>query len=57
MGKTWKDLKAFDIKRHKEGSRLVNKDQDLRTRVKPVDKKEKGGGKTWQYSINQEEED
>ena len=45
MGKTWKDVKAFDIKRQKEGSRMQTADMDLRTRTKPLTKKEKGGGK------------
>jgi len=45
MGKTWKDIKKFDIKRNKEGSRLQTSDMDMRTRVKPIEKKGKGGGK------------
>jgi len=45
VGKTWKDVKAFDIKRQKEGSRMQTADMDLRTRTKPLTKKEKGGGK------------
>ena len=44
MGKTWKDVKAFDIKRQKEGSRMQTLDMDLRTRTKPL-KKEKRGPK------------
>ena len=43
MGKTWKDDKV--ISRHKSGGREMTKDMDLHTRVKPVQKKEKGGGK------------
>lgn len=39
MGKTWKDIKKFDIKRNKEGSRMQTQDMDLRTRVKPLEKK------------------
>lgn len=57
MGKTYKDIRKFDVKRHKEVAREFTKDLDMRTRVKPVDKREKGGGKTWQHIINQEEED
>ncbi len=45
MGKTYKDVKDFDIKRHKEVGRKTFKDVDLRTRVKPLDKREKGGAK------------
>jgi len=45
VGKTWKDVKAFDIKRQKEGSRMQTADMDLRTRTKPLNKKEKGGGR------------
>ncbi len=56
MGKTFKDIRKFDIKRHKEGSRMQTQDVDMRTRVKPVVRKEKGGGKNWQHRINQEEE-
>ena len=44
MGKTWKDVKAFDIKRHKQGSREATLEMDLRTRTKPL-KKEKRGPK------------
>ena len=43
MGKTWKDDKV--ISRHKKGSRMATLDMDLRTRTKPLEKKEKGGGK------------
>lgn len=43
MSKTWKDPEA--VSRHKKGARLSTLDRDLRTRVKPLDKKEKGGGK------------
>lgn len=57
MGKTYKDIRKFDVKRHKEVAREFTKELDMRTRVKPVDKREKGGGKTWQHIINQEEED
>ncbi len=52
MGKTYKDLKEFDVKRQKEASRKVFKDVDLRTRVKPVQRKEKGGGKNWRNIID-----
>jgi len=41
MGKTWKDIKKFDIKRNKEGSRMQTQDVDMRTRVKPIEKKER----------------
>lgn len=44
MGKTWKDVKAFDIKRQKEGSRMQTIDMDLRTRTKPLVKKERRMG-------------
>jgi len=44
VGKTWKDVKAFDIKRHKQGSREATLEMDLRTRTKPL-KKEKRGPK------------
>lgn len=44
MGKTWKDVRAFDIKRHKQGAREATLDMDLRTRTKPL-KKEKRGPK------------
>ena len=50
MSKTWKDLEA--VSRHKKGARLSTLDQDLRTRVKPLDKKEKGGGKNWRNVID-----
>lgn len=43
MSKTWKDDKV--ISRHKAGARLNTLEMDLRTRTKPVAKKEKGGGK------------
>ena len=43
MGKTWKDDKV--VSRHKKGARLATLDMDLRTRTKPLAKKEKGGGK------------
>ena len=50
MGKTWKDDKV--ISRHKKGARLATLDMDLRTRTKPVEKKEKGGGKNWKNIID-----
>lgn len=43
VSKTWKDDKV--ISRHKAGARLNTMDMDLRTRTKPLTKKEKGGGK------------
>lgn len=57
MGKTFKDIKKFDIKRNKEGSRMQTQDMDLRTRVKPVDRKEKGGGKNWKELLVIEEDE
>lgn len=50
MGKTWKDDKV--ISRHKKGARLATIDMDLRTRTKPLEKKEKGGGKNWRNVID-----
>jgi hypothetical protein len=50
VGKTWKDDKV--ISRHKKGARLATLDMDLRTRTKPVEKKEKGGGKNWKNIID-----
>lgn len=52
MGKTWKDDKV--INRHKKGARLATLDADLRTRVKPVDKRVKGGGKNKTRDIIEE---
>ena len=43
MGKTWKDDKV--ISRHKGIARALTSEMDLRTRTKPLTKKEKGGGK------------
>lgn len=43
MGKTWRDDKV--LSRHKKGSREAVLEMDLRTRVKPLTKKKKGGGK------------
>ena len=45
MGKTYKDVRDFDVKRHKEVAREFTKDLDMRTRTKPLVKKGKGGGK------------
>jgi len=42
VGKTWKDVKAFDIKRHKQGSREATLEMDLRTRTKPLKKAKRG---------------
>jgi hypothetical protein len=50
VGKTWKDDKV--ISRHKKGARLATLDMDLRTRTKPVEKKERGGGKNWRNIID-----
>lgn len=52
MGKTYKDLREFDKARNKEASRKAFKNADLRTRVKPLDKKEKGGGRNWRNDID-----
>lgn len=41
MGKTYHDIRKFNIKRQKEGSRMQTADMDLHTRVKPIEKKEK----------------
>lgn len=45
VGKTYKDVRDFDVKRHKEVAREFTKDLDMRTRTKPLVKKEKGGAK------------
>ena len=45
VGRTYKDVKDFDVKRHKEIARKFTKDLDLRTRTKPLEKKGKGGAK------------
>jgi len=50
VGKTWKDDKV--ISRHKKGARLATLDMDLKTRVKPLEKKEKGGGNNWKNIID-----
>lgn len=42
MGKTYKDDKV--INRHKKGARLATLDMDLRTRTKPLEKKERRMG-------------
>jgi hypothetical protein len=52
VGKTFKDVKDFDIKRHKEVARRFTKDLDLRTRTKPLEKKERGGGNNWRNVID-----
>lgn len=52
MGKTFKDIKKFDVKRHKENARDVFKDIDTSTRVKPAKHKEKGGGKNWKQWVD-----
>jgi hypothetical protein len=56
VGKTYKDVRDFDVKRVKEQSRKSTKDQDLRTRVKPVEKKSRGGGTNWRHIFEIEEE-
>ena len=57
MGKTFKDVKKQDIKTHKKIAREEFKEQDLRTRVKPVAKKKKGGGNNWRNEIDKFIED
>ena len=57
MGKTFKDVMKQDIKTHKKIAREEFKDQDLRTRVKPVQKKERGGGNNWRNEIDKFIED
>jgi hypothetical protein len=56
VGKTHKDVRDFDVKRVKENARKTFKDSDLRTRVKPVTKKERGGGGNWKKYLEYEEE-
>jgi hypothetical protein len=51
VGKTYKDLRKFDTKRNKEASRNTFKETDLRTRVKPVQNREKGGANNWRNKI------
>jgi hypothetical protein len=50
VGKTWKDDKV--VSRHKKGARLATLDMDLRTRAKPLEKKERGGGKNWRLDLD-----
>jgi len=52
VGKTYRDLKEFDKARNKENSRKVFKDADMRTRVKPLSKQGKGGGKNWRNELD-----
>jgi len=52
VGKTFKDLRKFDTARNKENSRRTFKDTDMRTRVKPVERKEKGGGNNWRNKVD-----
>jgi len=52
VGKTYKDLREFDKARNKENSRKVFKEADLRTRVKPLEKRERGGGNNWRNVID-----
>lgn len=54
MGKTYKDVKKFDVKRHKEIAREFTKELDMRTRVKPVEKRVKGGAKNRTRDIIEE---
>jgi hypothetical protein len=56
MGKTFKDIRKFDVKRHKEASREATMGQDLRTRVKPKQHKEKGGGQNFRKYLENVEE-
>lgn len=55
MGKTFKDIRDFDVRRHKEQARETTKKQDLRTRVKPVKKKERKGSDNWRKYLETEE--
>ena len=58
MGKTYKDdVRNKDVKTHKKIARDTFKETDMRTRVKPIEKKEKGGGKNWRHEFNLVEED
>jgi len=51
-----KSRREFDIKRVKEKSRDTFKENDLRTRVKPIKpKREKGGGNNWRNWYTGEE--
>lgn len=52
MGKTYKDIKDFNLRRQKQGSRMQTLDMDLRTRVKPLGKAKKGGAKNWRDEID-----
>ena len=45
VGKTYKDVRDFDVKRHKEVAREFTKDLDMRTRTKPLVKKDRGGAR------------
>jgi hypothetical protein len=48
MGRTFKDsVRNKDIKLHKAGGRMMTSEMDLHTRVKPLEKRSKGGGKSW----------
>ena len=53
MGKTFKDIKDWNLKRQKQGSRMQTADMDLRTRTKPLKKKGKGGGKNWRNEVDE----
>jgi hypothetical protein len=57
VGKTFKDLRDFDVKRQKEIARQKTKDLNLGTRVKPLDKKKKGGGNNWRNKIDNDNYD
>lgn len=53
MGRTHKDkIRQQDIKINKRGSREAFQETDLRTRVVPRQKKEKGGGRNWRNEID-----
>lgn len=57
MGKTFKDqVRQRDLKNVKKIARDTFIETDMRTRVKPAQKKERGGGKNWRHKINFEEE-
>jgi hypothetical protein len=53
MGKTFKDsVRGKDIKLHKAGGRMMTSDMDLHTRVKPLEKRVRGGGRTWLHELD-----
>jgi hypothetical protein len=52
VGKTYKDVKDFDVRQHKRVAREFTKELDMRTRTKPLEKKERGGGKNWRLELD-----